>query len=68
MSPFVQTKVMLHEEALNKLQSQKVIAPVTCEIDLTDGICNNKCRLNLLERFLESIGQVVEMVRDGYRR
>lgn len=44
VSPFVQTKVMLHEEALNKLQSQKVIAPVTCEIDLTDGICNNKCR------------------------
>ncbi len=44
VSPFVQTKVLLHNEKLRKLQNEKIVMPVTCEIDLTDGFCNNKCK------------------------
>lgn len=43
VSPFVQTKILIHHSKLKQLQNEKIIPPVTCEIDLTDGFCNNKC-------------------------
>ena len=44
VSPFVQTKVFFHYKKLRELQHKKIVMPVTCEIDLTDGFCNNKCK------------------------
>ena len=44
VSPFIQTKALCHAEKLEELQKNKVIIPVTCEIDITDGFCNNKCK------------------------
>lgn len=44
VSPFVQTKSLCHINKLVELQEKDIIAPVTCEIDLTDGFCNNKCK------------------------
>lgn len=44
VSPFVQTKVLLHQEKLQQIDHDKLLMPVTCEIDLTDGFCNNKCK------------------------
>lgn len=44
VSPFVQTKVLLHKEKLLDIYDNPIVAPVTCEIDLTDGFCNNKCQ------------------------
>lgn len=44
VSPFIQTKALCHIGKLRELQNNSIIAPVTCELDLTDGFCNNKCR------------------------
>ena len=44
VSPFVQTKALCHINKLVELQKKNIIAPVTCEIDITDGFCNNKCK------------------------
>ena len=44
VSPFNQSKVLLHKDKLYELQKQDIVVPVCCEIDLTDGFCNNKCR------------------------
>ncbi|MBU1094448.1 MAG: radical SAM protein [Firmicutes bacterium] len=44
VSPFVQTKVLIHNDKFEELKSDKVVSPITCEIDLTDGFCNNKCK------------------------
>lgn len=43
VSPFNQTKVIFHQDKLCELREKKIVVPVTCEIDLTDGFCNNKC-------------------------
>ena len=43
-SPFFQPKVFLHLEKFKDISEGKIPVPVTCEIDLTDGFCNNKCR------------------------
>lgn len=42
-SPFIQPKVFLHLEKFKDIKEGKISVPVTCEIDLTDGFCNNKC-------------------------
>ncbi len=42
-SPFIQTKALLHFGKLLELSKSNIITPITCEIDLTDGFCNNKC-------------------------
>lgn len=44
VSPFNQSKVLVHHEKLKELENNKIVSPITCEIDLTDGFCNNKCR------------------------
>lgn len=44
VSPFVQTKVFYHHNALEEVLNKKIVTPITCEIDLTDGFCNNKCK------------------------
>ncbi|MCF0126584.1 MAG: radical SAM protein [Clostridia bacterium] len=44
VSPFIQTKALCHIDKLKELQKNKVITPVTCEIDITDGFCNNSCK------------------------
>lgn len=44
VSPFVQTKALCHLNKLVELQEKNIVAPVTCEVDLTDGFCNNKCK------------------------
>lgn len=42
-SPFFQPKVFLHIEKFKDISEGRMPVPVTCEIDLTDGFCNNKC-------------------------
>lgn len=42
-SPFFQPKVLLHIEKFKDVYRNEIATPVTCEIDLTDGFCNNKC-------------------------
>ena len=44
VSPFNQSKILLHAEKLNELKERDVVTPVCCEIDLVDGFCNNKCK------------------------
>lgn len=43
-SPFFQPKVLLHLEKFDDITNNTLPVPVTCEIDLTDGFCNNKCK------------------------
>lgn len=44
VSPFVQTKAFFHHNKIEELRNNSIVAPVTCEIDLVDGFCNNKCK------------------------
>lgn len=44
VSPFNQSKVLTHYEDFELINKSKIIRPVMCEIDLTDGFCNNKCK------------------------
>lgn len=44
VSPFNQSKILLHNEKFHELKSNIIAVPVCCEIDLADGFCNNKCR------------------------
>lgn len=44
VSPFLQGKILYHSEKLMELGKTNVVTPITCEIDLTDGACNNKCK------------------------
>ncbi len=44
VSPFNQTKVLTHWQDFEEINKSKIIRPVMCEIDLTDGFCNNKCK------------------------
>lgn len=44
VSPFNQSKIIAHKDKLIELKNSKIVAPVCCEIDLTDGFCNNKCQ------------------------
>lgn len=43
VSPFVQSKVLFHFDRINEVLKNKITVPITCEIDLADGFCNNKC-------------------------
>jgi len=43
-SPFNQSKIYLHKDKLEELAKAPITVPVTCEVDLTDGFCNNKCK------------------------
>jgi MoaA/NifB/PqqE/SkfB family radical SAM enzyme len=43
VSPFIQPKVLFHIEKFEEIYKNNIPVPVTCEIDLTDGFCNNKC-------------------------
>lgn len=43
VSPFNQSKVLIHSERLLSLTLSQIVAPICCEIDLSDGFCNNKC-------------------------
>lgn len=43
-NPFHPDKVWLHPESVEKLANDELVAPVTVEIDLTDGACNQSCR------------------------
>jgi MoaA/NifB/PqqE/SkfB family radical SAM enzyme len=42
-SPFLQSKILIHRDKLNLLKHESVVNPITCEIDLADGFCNNSC-------------------------
>lgn len=44
VSPFNQSKILIHWNDLEEIAKSKIIRPVMCEIDLTDGFCNNKCK------------------------
>lgn len=44
VSPFNQSKVLSHYKEFNEINNSKIIRPIMCEIDLTDGFCNNKCK------------------------
>lgn len=44
VSPFLQGKILYHADKLRELNNSEIVAPITCEIDLTDGACNNKCK------------------------
>lgn len=43
VSPFVQTKALAHRDRLETIRKGEIPAPVTLEVDLADGFCNNKC-------------------------
>lgn len=62
-SPFIQTKALCHVEKLEELQKNKVITPVTCEIDITDGFCNNKCK----HCFFETNEKYIPIIQDKKR-
>ena len=44
VSPFNQSKVLLHKDKFDELKQNIIASPVCCEIDLADGFCNNKCK------------------------
>ena len=44
VSPFNQSKILVHADKLIELSTKKIVAPICCEIDLVDGFCNNKCK------------------------
>lgn len=44
VSPFNQSKVLLHKDKFYELKQNIIASPVCCEIDLADGFCNNKCK------------------------
>lgn len=43
VSPFNQAKILFHKEKFTELDKNHIVSPVCCELDLTDGFCNNKC-------------------------
>lgn len=43
VNPFLNSKVLAHIDRVEDLLNNNVTIPVTCEIDLADGFCNNKC-------------------------
>lgn len=44
VSPFNQSKVLLHKDKFDELKQNIIASPVCCEIDLADSFCNNKCK------------------------
>lgn len=42
-NPFHAQKVALHQSRLLQLAEEKMVAPQTVEVDLTDGACNQAC-------------------------
>ncbi|MBE5913078.1 MAG: radical SAM protein [Pseudobutyrivibrio ruminis] len=43
VSPFNQSKILVHSDKLKELKHKHIVTPICCEIDLADGFCNNKC-------------------------
>lgn len=43
VSPFIQTKALLHRARIERLMAGEIPPPVTCELDLADGFCNHAC-------------------------